>query len=212
MSNFNTQVHLLADNAGTPGQVITNPNFQIGDRFFIEVLMKDSDPSPVGLISSAINVNFNPAIIHSLDSFSAPIALNNSLVTQSFPMFRTGTLDSLNGSIINLGGGSFPAIGMGSVIGINQLDRFSLMHFETLAGGNSNLEVNVDLSQTGFADGSIANSNNQNQFTQNIVVLSENPPPSVPESTPTVGLLLIGILMALKIFGFPRQNKNHDPG
>lgn len=197
MSILTTQFNLKTDNNGIPGTIINSP-LNVGDKFFVEVLMKDGDQNPIGITSSNISLSFNPNQVQNINDPFDPTSLTSPLITANFPMGRTGTLDNTNGSITNLGGGSLPAFGLGSPIGINQADPFSLSRFQVVGNNNSTITLNIDLSQTGFADGTFAsNSPNQSQFSQIITI---NNTQSVPEPTPIVGLLLIGTFLLAKIW------------
>lgn len=169
MSSLTVQFNLRQDIGGMPGAVIGSGNFTTGETFFAEILMGDIRPDAVGLISSAVNITFDTTTIKNIDNPFAPSDINSPLITAKFPLGRTGTLDNNNGSIVNLGGGAFPPF-VGSPLGINQLETFSLMHFQAVSIGNSNLIVNLDLTQTGFTGGTFASPDDTSQFIQPISV------------------------------------------
>lgn len=190
MSSLTTQFNLKTDNSGLVGTIINSP-LRVGDRFFVEILMENSDINPVGITSSAINLSFDPRSIQNIDNPFNPLDINSTLVTSSFPVGRTGILDNTNGSITNLGGGSFTLAGIGSPLGINQLDTFSLLHFQVIGNGNSSLVLNIDLSQTGFSDGSVASySGNQSQFIKIVQVGSST---AIPEPSTILAMVILGL-------------------
>lgn len=190
MSSLTTQFNLKTDNSGLPGTTINSP-LRVGDRFFVEILMENSDINPVGITSSAINLSFDPRSIQNINNPFTPLDINSPLVTSSFPFGRTGILDNTNGSITNLGGGSLPFLGIGSPLGINQLDTFSLLHFQVIGNGNSSLVLNIDLSQTGFSDGSFASYFvNQSQFIKIVQVDSSI---SIPEPSTILAMVILGL-------------------
>ncbi|CCI03910.1 PEP-CTERM sorting domain-containing protein [Microcystis aeruginosa] len=190
MSSLTTQFNLKTDNSGLPGTTINSP-LRVGDRFFVEILMENSDINPVGITSSAINLSFDPRSIQNINNPFTPSDINSPLVTSSFPVGRTGILDNTNGSITNLGGGSFTLAGIGSPLGINQLDTFSLLHFQVIGNGNSSLVLNIDLSQTGFSDGSVASySGNQSQFIKIVQVDSSI---AIPEPSTILAMVILGL-------------------
>lgn len=190
MSSLTTQFNLKTDNSGLAGTTINSP-LRVGDRFFVEILMENSDINPVGITSSAINLSFDPRSIQNINNPFTPLDINSPLVTSSFPFGRTGILDNTNGSITNLGGGSLPFLGIGSPLGINQLDTFSLLHFQVIGNGNSSLVLNIDLSQTGFSDGSFASySVNQSQFIKIVQVDSSI---SIPEPSTILAMVILGL-------------------
>jgi len=190
MSSLTTQFNLKTDNSGLAGTIINSP-LRLGDRFFVEILMENSDINPVGITSSAINLSFDPRSIQNIDNPFNPLDINSTLVTSSFPVGRTGILDNTNGSITNLGGGSFTLAGIGSPLGINQLDTFSLLHFQVIGNGNSSLVLNIDLSQTGFSDGSVASySGNQSQFIKIVQVGSST---AIPEPSTILAMVILGL-------------------
>jgi hypothetical protein len=123
------------------------------------------------------------------------------LVTSNFPLFRGGTLNNINGTITDLGGASFPAAGLGSILGLNQPEQFSLMHFQVIGKGSSNLILNVDLSQTNFADGTLAANDptNPSQLSQIVPIVPANNPVTIPEPSLNIGLfILLGVIAVLK--------------
>ncbi|MFM6374919.1 MAG: PEP-CTERM sorting domain-containing protein [Microcystis panniformis] len=190
MSSLTTQFNLKTDNSGLAGTIINSP-LRVGDRFFVEILMENSDINPVGITSSAINLSFDPRSIQNINNPFTPLDINSPLVTSSFPVGRTGILDNTNGSITNLGGGSFTLAGIGSPLGINQLDTFSLLHFQVIGNGNSSLVLNIDLSQTGFSDGSVASySGNQSQFIKIVQVDSSI---AIPEPSTILAMVILGL-------------------
>ena len=190
MSSLTTQFNLKTDNSGLAGTIINSP-LRLGDRFFVEILMENSDINPVGITSSAINLSFDPRSIQNINNPFTPSDINSPLVTSSFPVGRTGILDNTNGSITNLGGGSFTLAGIGSPLGINQLDTFSLLHFQVIGNGNSSLVLNIDLSQTGFSDGSVASySGNQSQFIKIVQVDSSI---AIPEPSTILAMVILGL-------------------
>lgn len=206
MSSLTTQFNLKTDNSGLPGTIINSP-LRLGDRFFVEILMENSDINPVGITSSAINLSFDPRSIQNIDNPFNPLDINSTLVTSSFPVGRTGILDNTNGSITNLGGGSFTLAGIGSPLGINQLDTFSLLHFQVIGNGNSSLVLNIDLSQTGFSDGSVASySGNQSQFIKIVQVGSST---AIPEPSTILAMVILGlgVLLSKKR---NQDNSNHS--
>ena len=205
MSSLTTQFNLKTDNSGLAGTIINSP-LRLGDRFFVEILMENSDINPVGITSSAINLSFDPRSIQNIDNPFNPLDINSTLVTSSFPVGRTGILDNTNGSITNLGGGSFTLAGIGSPLGINQLDTFSLLHFQVIGNGNSSLVLNIDLSQTGFSDGSVASySGNQSQFIKIVQVGSST---AIPEPSTILAMVILGlgVLLSKK----RNQDDNND--
>ncbi|MFM7578917.1 MAG: hypothetical protein ACKO5Q_18535, partial [Microcystaceae cyanobacterium] len=80
-----------------------------------------------------------------LESINSPFDPAN-IITSQFPLLQGGTLNNSNGLIDDLSGGSLPEFELGQVIGINQLDRFALLHFyaENLTDGLSYLTTSVD--------------------------------------------------------------------
>jgi hypothetical protein len=195
MTILTTQFNLRSDNNGIPGAIINSP-LNVGDSFFVEVLMGDIRPDAVGIISSNISLSYDANQLQNIDNPFAPTSPSSPLLPTTFPLLRTGILDNNNGTITDLGGAAFPSINIGSPIGINQLDTFSLLLFEVVGDQNSTITLNIDLTQTGFNDGTFASeSPNISQFSQEIMI---NNTQSVPESSPVLGLLLIGTLLLFK--------------
>ncbi|GBF79798.1 PEP-CTERM sorting domain-containing protein [Aphanothece sacrum] len=159
--------------------------------------MGDIRNDAVGITSSNISLFFNPNQLQNIDNSFTPTSLISPLLPTTFPLGRTGILNNNNGSITNLGGASLPSFGIGSPLGINQLETFSLMYFKAINSGDSSLSLNIDLSQTGFADGTFVSLTTPNQFTQPISITPE----FVPEPLTILGVItasVFGVLLKTK--------------
>ena len=202
MPNLAVEFNLIEDIAGTPGGLLNQNNpLNIGDRFFVQVLMRDIHSNPIGLTGSAINLNFEANKIQNIDIPFNPVDDNSPLVTSNFTLFRGGNLNNINGTITELGGASLPSASLGSLLGLNQPEQFSLMHFQVIGKGSSNLILNVDLSQTNFADGTLAANDptNPSQFIQIVPIVPANNPVTIPEPSLNIGLfILLGVIPVLK--------------
>ena len=202
MPNLAVEFNLREDIAGTPGGFLNQNNpLNIGDRFFIQVLMRDIHSNPIGLTGSAINLNFEANKIQNIDIPFNPVDDNSPLVTSNFTLFRGGNLNNINGTITDLGGASLPSASLGSLLGLNQPEQFSLMHFQVIGKGSSNLILNVDLSQTNFADGTLAANDptNPSQLIQIVPIVPANDPVTIPEPGLNIGLfILLGVIPVLK--------------
>ncbi|MGK7956258.1 MAG: PEP-CTERM sorting domain-containing protein [Crocosphaera sp.] len=200
MTTLTTQFNIKTDNNGTPGTIIDSP-LNTGDTFFLEVLMGDIRDDAVGITSSNIAISFDSNQLQNINNSFDPASLNSPLLPSKFVFGRTGNLDNINGTITNLGAGSLPNFGLGSPIGVNQLDTFSLLHFQVIERESSTVTLNIDLGQTGFLDGTFASdSPNQSEFAQVVQVAPSNPSP-IPEPSVTIGLFLIGFF---SLFRFVR--------
>jgi hypothetical protein len=202
MPNLAVEFNLIEDIAGTPGGLLNQNNpLNIGDRFFVQVLMRDIHSNPIGLTGSAINLNFEANKIQNIDIPFNPVDDNSPLVTSNFTLFRGGNLNNINGTITDLGGASLPSASLGSLLGLNQPEQFSLMHFQVIGKGSSNLILNVDLSQTNFADGTLAANDptNPSQLIQIVPIVPANDPVTIPEPGLNIGLfILLGVIPVLK--------------
>lgn len=202
MPNLAVEFNLREDIAGTPGGFLNQNNpLNIGDRFFVQVLMRDIHSNPIGLTGSAINLNFEANKIQNIDITFNPVDDNSPLVTSNFTLFRGGNLNNINGTITDLGGASFPSASLGSLLGLNQPEQFSLMHFQVIGKGSSNLILNVDLNQTIFADGTLAANDptNPSQFIQIVPIVPADNPVTIPEPSLNIGLfILLGVIAVLK--------------
>ncbi|CCI03907.1 Cadherin [Microcystis aeruginosa PCC 9443] len=165
------QLKLYEDNNGTIGNEITGNNPILGNSFFAEILVGDVRTNAVGLITNSLDFGFAADVAQNINNFADISNVNSPLVTSNFPLFRGGTLDNTNGLIDNLSGGSVPQASQGSAIGVNQLNRFSLLRFNVVGTrDNSNLTVTFDPSQIGFADGTFADPNATLSLTRNIII------------------------------------------
>ena len=196
MTTLSTQFNLRTDNNGVPGTIIISP-LDTGDTFFVELLIGDIRDSAVGITSSNIALSFDENQIQNINNPFDTVSLSSPLLPSTFPLFRTGTLDNANGTITNLGAGSLPPF-VGSPIGFNQLDTFSLLYFQVTGTETSTLTLTIDLSQTGFADGTFASqSPNQSQFNQ-LIEVNPSVSPTIPEPSMNIGLFLIGLLVFMR--------------
>ena len=183
MSSLTVQINLRKDNGGIPETVISDGNINLGDTFFVEILMGDIRLDAVGLVSSLVDITFDANSLKNINIPFDPHDTSSNLLTPKFSFQPSGMLDNINGSITDLGGGAFPPF-LGSPLGINELETFSLLHFEAVAVGESDLTITFDLEQTGFADGTFAEIGVQNIFIQPISVTSA----AVPEPLTFLGI------------------------
>ncbi len=147
------QVFLYADHNGLPGVIITDDAVDQHESFFAEIVVGDYRPQATGVIGLRMDFDWPDGVLEILSEF--PIGPLNPLVTDKFPLVRGGTLEtSPNQQIKNLVGGSNPAGGRGSAIGLNAPERFSLIHFvpRQAATGSLPLDVNVDVARITLAD------------------------------------------------------------
>jgi Ca2+-binding RTX toxin-like protein len=160
------EIVLYQDNNGVLGDVINSNEAILGDNFFVEVKLGDIRTDAVGLVAAALDLGFAADVAQNIDNF----ADLTSIITSNFPLFQTGTLDNTTGNIDNLGAGSLPP-SFGSVIGVNQSDRFALLNFTTTDDrDDSQIILDLDASQTGFADGLFADPSATLQFTRTLII------------------------------------------
>ncbi|MEA5537307.1 cadherin domain-containing protein [Crocosphaera sp. XPORK-15E] len=165
------QLKLYEDNNGVVGSEITGNNAILGNSFFAEVRIGDIRTNAAGLIINSLDFGFAADVAQNINNFADIGNVNSPLITSNFPLFRGGTLDNTNGLIDNLSGGSVPQASQGTAIGINQLDRFSLLRFNVVGTrDNSNLTLTFDPTQIGFADGTFADPNGNLSLTRNIII------------------------------------------
>jgi predicted outer membrane repeat protein len=165
------QLKLYEDNNGTVGSEITSNNAILGNSFFAEILVGDIRTNAAGLIINSLDFGFAADVAQNINNFADIGNVNSPLITSAFTLFRGGILDNTNGLIDNLSGGAVPEASQGTAIGINQLNRFSLMRFNVVGTrDNSNLNLTFDPSQIGFADGTFADPNGTLSLTRNIII------------------------------------------
>ena len=141
-SLLQVRLNLLKDNDGNPGDIINNDQIGLYQSFFVEILVGDFRDNAVGVNGLQLDFNWDGFILESINVPFDPANIINS----QFPLLQGGTLDNPNGLIDDLSGGSLPAFELGQAIGINQLDRFALIHFyaENITNGISYLTTAVD--------------------------------------------------------------------
>ncbi len=165
------QLKLYEDNNGTVGSEITSNNAILGNSFFAEILVGDIRTNAAGLIINSLDFGFAADVAQNINNFADIGNVNSPLITSNFPLFRGGTLDNTNGLIDNLSGGAVPEASQGTAIGINQLNRFSLLRFNVVGTrDNSNLNLTFDPTQIGFADGTLVDPNGTLSLTRNIII------------------------------------------
>ena len=165
------QLKLYEDNNGTVGSEITGNNAILGNSFFAEILVGDIRTNAAGLIINSLDFGFAADVAQNINNFADIGNVNSPLITSAFTLFRGGILDNTNGLIDNLSGGAVPEASQGTAIGINQLNRFSLMRFNVVGTrDNSNLNLTFDPTQIGFADGTLVDPNGTLSLTRNIII------------------------------------------
>lgn len=166
--DFELDIQLRESLDGTVGAVIENETIFADERFFVEILLGDLRENATGIISAAMDIQFDSDIIINRDE---PF-ISAEVITEKMPILTTGEVDNVTGLISNLGGSSLPAVdNAGSAIGLNELERFALLEFEAISPATlSSIDVNIDLGQTGFADGTFPNPDSESAFSLNLTV------------------------------------------
>ena len=139
------RLNWLADNNGIPGAVIDNHQLSLGNSFFVEVLVGDFRPNAVGVIGLDLDLAWDGILLDSVN-FSPSTA-----ITSQFPLLQGGTLVN-DGLIDDLAGGSLPELELGQAVGVNQLERFALLHFSTENLTNGTAYLTTTLNQVSLAD------------------------------------------------------------
>ncbi|WP_053538080.1 Calx-beta domain-containing protein [Anabaena sp. WA102] len=121
------RLNLLADNNGTPGEIISNDQVGLNRSFFVEIQVADLRGNAAGVNGLGLNLAWDGLILESIDTPFDP----TNIITANFPLLQDGTVDNSSGLINNLSGGSLPAFELGQAIGVNQLERFALLRFQT---------------------------------------------------------------------------------
>ncbi len=159
------EINLFQDNNGTLGDVIESDEAVLGDNFFVEIKLGDIRTDAAGLVAAALDLGFSADVAQNIDDFSDL----TSIITSDFPLFQTGTVNNTTGTINNLGAGSLPTDN-GSLLGVNQSDRFVLLHFTTTDDrDDSQIVLDLDTSQTGYADGLFADPADT-QFSRTLII------------------------------------------
>ena len=121
---------LHQDVGGQPGALISDGTVRVGDTFIVEITAQDMSATPVGLRGVGLRIQWDPKALAEIDLPFDPSDPNSPLVTQSFPMWRGGTLDNADGVIDKLQGTTIgPLFGPGNVIGVSGPDIFSVLQF-----------------------------------------------------------------------------------
>jgi hypothetical protein len=133
------RLNLLADDGGNPGELIANNQIGVNKSFFVEILVADLRGNAVGVNGLGLDLAWDGFILESIN-------FDPSLdITSQFPLLQDGTL-VYDGFIDDLSGGSLPEFELGQAIGVNQLERFALLHFytENSSNGTSYFTTTVD--------------------------------------------------------------------
>jgi len=139
------RLNLLADNGGTPGELITNDQIGVNHSFFVEILVGDLRGNAVGVNGLGLDFAWDGLILESIN-FDPALA-----ITSNFPLLQDGSLD-YDGLISNLSGGSLPDFELGQAIGINQLERFALLHFYAESSSNGTSYLTTTVGNASLAD------------------------------------------------------------
>ena len=139
------RLNLLADDGGTPGELIANNQIGVNKSFFVEILVADLRGNAVGVNGLGLDFSWDGFILESIN-FDPALAIN-----PNFVLLPDGSLD-YDGLISNLSGGSLPAFELGQAIGVNQLERFALLHFYTENSSNGTSYFTTTVSSAALAD------------------------------------------------------------
>jgi hypothetical protein len=142
-------VNLYENAGGTPGAAITKDTVAPGQQFFVEITAQDIRTFPQGVGGLALDIAWDPKVLREADSPFNPADPNSPLVTQNFPVQRTGTLDNKSGQIDELGGSRLKSFGAGKTIGLDKPERFALLKFEAVASA-ANSAINISIGRGGI--------------------------------------------------------------
>jgi hypothetical protein len=117
-------IRLREDISGEAGEVLENDIVNLGSPFFLEILGGDFRTEATGLMSTLFEVDYDPAVIDSLDNFDS---LESPLLTAKFAAVRTGNIDEETGLITQFGGGSLPNWGVGEAVGVGELETIAFL-------------------------------------------------------------------------------------
>ncbi|MCA9246866.1 MAG: hypothetical protein KDA42_07110 [Planctomycetales bacterium] len=145
------------DVSNQPGAEIAPDSLRVGQTFFVEILAGDIRADAAGLTGLGLDISWPADVLEEVDSPFTPANVASRLVTSQFPELRAGQLDNPAGMIDELRGGVLVNSGVGGVIGVNQLERFSLMRFRVDAPtpGFSMFGVDLGDASVAFADASL---------------------------------------------------------
>lgn len=127
-------VNLYEDAEAGPGALIADDTVRVGERFYVEITVREYDPLVGGLRGVALDIAWDPAVFQEIDA--EPVS---TLVTPDLPTARTGQLDNIAGRIDNLAGAAVLADGYGRSIGNAKAERFSLLHFQAIQTAEKSL-------------------------------------------------------------------------
>ena len=139
------RLNLLADDGGNPGELIANNQIGVNKSFFVEILVADLRGNAVGVNGLGLDLAWDGFILESIN-FDPALAIN-----PNFVLLPDGSLD-YDGLISNLSGGSLPEFELGQAIGINQLERFALLHFYTENSSNGTSYLTTTVGSASLAD------------------------------------------------------------
>ncbi|WP_417736174.1 hypothetical protein [Rosistilla oblonga] len=100
---------------------------QIGDLITIDVQVSESDPDAAGVGGISIDVDWDPSELQLVNSGSITDA-----ITENFPGFQGGSVNTVAGFIDELTGASFESAGIGRAIGDGIAETFVTLTFVAL--------------------------------------------------------------------------------
>ncbi|MBD2138145.1 hypothetical protein H6F32_11215 [Anabaena sp. FACHB-1237] len=139
------RLNLLADNDGTPGEILANNQVGLNHSFFVQIQVGDFRGNAAGVVGLNLDFAWDGLILESIN-FDPTLAID-----PKFSFFQQGTL-VYDGFIDDLSGGSLPEFELGQAIGVNQLDTFALLHFSTQGYGTTYFTTTVNVNDTSLAD------------------------------------------------------------
>ncbi|QDV70328.1 hypothetical protein Poly24_40490 [Rosistilla carotiformis] len=117
-ANSDVTLSLVADATG---------EVQIGDLITIDVQVSESDPDAAGVGGISIDVDWDPSELQLVNPGSI-----TDTITENFPGFQGGSVDTAAGFIDELTGASFESAGIGRAIGDGVAETFVTLTFVAL--------------------------------------------------------------------------------
>ncbi|QNP30993.1 beta strand repeat-containing protein [Cylindrospermopsis curvispora] len=165
-----SQINLLQDNGGNPGDALTSTQLISGSTFWVEIQLQDSRTNSAGIVGAALNLNWDP---NSLTAISAT-------VTSSLPFSQL--IDFTTPGIAKVRGGSLPIVGIGQAIGKDKFERFAFVQLTTKSNLNATTSLFTiivpDIREFSTADGDPV-------LNGSPLITLVNPTSTIPENTST---------------------------
>ena len=125
------EVSILADDDGVAGEVMSDPTFEVGDTFYVQIDVGEYLPRARGVVAAAVDVHWDEALLDVVESDFR----FDEIFSENLPTGHGGELDNDLGKIQDLRADNAWYLPTGRAIGDGRTEMFARIRMTAQASG-----------------------------------------------------------------------------